>query len=328
MIPLRYRDDPGLEFLQFCSHEDLEPLVEILAKDKGENRWAGSLEGNKEFARHPSELPLVWRLIAAELQRFGADSVASAVRLGHGICYREILTDACKQLKAPRGDKKDELVEIELGLLSKVLTDSLEKMSPEELEAFVQSFGEYGNELGLGNNAARMAPAALAAAVRTAIAAGGFNTCRLAVIVARWQLVEENPDLVAQAISRLAGQRHETLAFLNQLFRLVPKLTPESQALALDYFHATLDFFPKAVFVETQAAYKLERFHLGDHIRQSSLLAYDECVGGYRTWANSELKKVISGAPESAGRLLQDRMEDARRIISSPDNRVLLEHSV
>jgi len=147
-------------------------------------------------------------------------------------------------------------------------------------------------------------------------------------IVARWQLVEENPDLVAQAISRLAGQRHETLAFLNQLFRLVPRLTPESQALALDFYHATLDFFPKAVFVESQAAYKLDRFHLGDHIRQSSLLAYEECVGGYRIWANSELKKVISGAPESAGRLLQARIEDARRIISSPDNRVLLELSV
>ena len=147
-------------------------------------------------------------------------------------------------------------------------------------------------------------------------------------IVARWQLVEENPDLVAQAISRLAGQRHETLAFLNQLFRLVPRLTPESQALALDFYHATLDFFPKAVFVESQAAYKLDRFHLGDHIRQSSLLAYEESVAGYRTWANSELKKVISGAPESAGRLLQARMEDARRIISSPDNRVLLELSV
>lgn len=170
--------------MQFCSQEDLEPLVEILAKDKGKDRWAGSLEGNKEFARHRSELPLVWRLIAAELQRFGADSVASAVRLGHGICYREILTDACKQLKAPRGDKKDELLEIELRLLSKVLTDSLEKMSPEELEAFVQSLGEYGNEIGLGNHAARMAPGALAAAVRTAIAAGGFNTYRLAVIVA------------------------------------------------------------------------------------------------------------------------------------------------
>ena len=37
MIPLKYRDDPGLEFLQFCSHEDLDPLVEILAKDKGED---------------------------------------------------------------------------------------------------------------------------------------------------------------------------------------------------------------------------------------------------------------------------------------------------
>jgi len=184
MIPLKYRDDPGLEFLQFCSHEDLDPLVEILAKDKGEDRWSASLGGNKEFGQHRSELPVVWRLIAAEFQRFGADSFVSLLRLGEGVCYREILTDACAQMKVPRSDEQHEIPVIEARLLSKVLTDSLEKMTPEELDEFAKSLGELAPDLRFGQNAARMAPAALAAAVRAALAAGGFNTYRLAVIVA------------------------------------------------------------------------------------------------------------------------------------------------
>ncbi len=184
MIPLNYREDPGLDFLRFCNHEDLEPLVEILAKKKGEGRWTASLEGDKDFIRHRSNLPLAWKLIAAELQRFGADSVVSVFRLGKGVHYREILTDVCSQMKIPIADKEAEFAAIELQLLSKVLTDSLEKMSPEEIEAFVQSLGKAADDLGLGPNPARMAPAALAAAVRVAIGTGGFNTYRLAVIVA------------------------------------------------------------------------------------------------------------------------------------------------
>ena len=147
-------------------------------------------------------------------------------------------------------------------------------------------------------------------------------------IVAHPLLVKENPDLVGQSISRLAGQRHEIMAFLNHLFRLFGQLTPDHQALALDFFHATLDFFPKAVFVESQAAYKLERFHLGDQIRLSAVAGYESCLADYRAWANSELKKVCGGTGGHSGRLLGDRLAEARRILSSEENRLLLSHSV
>jgi len=147
-------------------------------------------------------------------------------------------------------------------------------------------------------------------------------------IIAHPLLVKENPDLVAQAISRLAGQRHETLAFLNHLFHLSAQLPPDHQALALDFFHATLDFFPKAVFIESQAAYKLNRFHLGDQIRLSARAGYESCIAGYRMWANSELKKVCGGSGSQSGRLLGDRLDGARRILSSEENRLLLDHSL
>jgi uncharacterized protein YaaW (UPF0174 family) len=40
------------------------------------------------------------------------------------------------RMKVPRSDEQDEIPVIEARLLSKVLTDSLEKMTPEELDEF------------------------------------------------------------------------------------------------------------------------------------------------------------------------------------------------
>jgi hypothetical protein len=147
-------------------------------------------------------------------------------------------------------------------------------------------------------------------------------------IIAHPFLVEENPDLVIQSISRLAGQRHETLAFLNHQFRNFSQLTPSHLEIGMDFFHATLDFFPKAVFVESQAAYKLERFQLGDQIRRSAQIGYKSCVNEYRVWANSELNKMIAGVGGHSGGLLRERIDDAKRILNSEENSLLLDHSV
>ncbi|MCF7674040.1 MAG: hypothetical protein K9N23_04940 [Akkermansiaceae bacterium] len=147
-------------------------------------------------------------------------------------------------------------------------------------------------------------------------------------IIAQPLLVEENPDLVTQAISRLAGQRHETLAFLNHQYRTFHQLTPEHLEVGMDFFHATLDFLPKAVFVESQAAYKLDRFQLGDQIRRSGRIGYQSCADSYRAWGNSELRKTISGVGSHSGRLLGERLTDAKRILNSEENKLLLDHSI
>ena len=147
-------------------------------------------------------------------------------------------------------------------------------------------------------------------------------------LIASPELVLENRDLAAHALSRLAAQRHETFAFLGNLFRVFEQLSPTHQALALDFFHATLDFVPKAVFVEVQAAYKLERFRLGTHTLASGRTAYDGCLVEYRTWANARFKSIISGKGTEADRLVAERMDDARRVLGSEENRLLLDCSV
>ena len=113
MILPNYREDPGLDFLQFCSHEDLDMLAEILATGQVTGNRSTILGQDQEFMRHRSEAPVEWKPIAAELQRFGADSIASVFRLGQGVEYREILTDVCKHLKVSPGGEETSLPVIE-----------------------------------------------------------------------------------------------------------------------------------------------------------------------------------------------------------------------
>ena len=147
-------------------------------------------------------------------------------------------------------------------------------------------------------------------------------------LIADPRVVKENPDLVVITIARLSGQRHETDAFLGNLFRLFEELTPHHQAIALDFFHATLDFAPKAAFIESQAAYKLERFRLGDHILMAARRNHEARLRDYKAWANERLKRLVGGKGLGSDTTLAERLDDAKRILSSEENRLLLERSV
>ncbi len=181
MLPLKYRADPGLAFLQFCQHSDLKDLVDILTTDKGERRWAEYLTGDERFKRHRNDLPKAWEMIAAEFQRFGADALASLIRGGEGVVYREILTDVCSRLNITVGEAED-FAAIEARLLAKVLAKSWEKMSDEERIEFAKAAGPAF--AGAGFDPVKMAPAALLAALQGAILAGGFAAYQVAMVIA------------------------------------------------------------------------------------------------------------------------------------------------
>ena len=144
-------------------------------------------------------------------------------------------------------------------------------------------------------------------------------------LISTAELVEENRDLVGQSLSRLSGQRHETMAFLGNLCHLFDHLPDEDRGMALDFFHASLDFVPKAVLVESQAAYRLERFRLGDHVRKSAQRSYEECLSEYRSWGNGLLNKLTRGeVSRSNPQVLLDRLSEAKSLINNDCNRILL----
>jgi len=181
MFPLRYRNDDGLAFLQFCSHADLKDIADILMSVKGEKRLTEQLSAEPHFAGSSDDLTKVWHLIAAELQRFGGDTVASIFRGGHGVIYWEILKDVCGHMKVEIRDG-EELSVVEGRVLIKVLESSLEKMTEEQRTEFVRSAAALFADGKF--NPASATPAAILAALQAGIAMGGFAAFQIAAIAA------------------------------------------------------------------------------------------------------------------------------------------------
>ncbi|CAI1973451.1 DUF3944 domain-containing protein [Serratia proteamaculans] len=158
-----YRNDPDLNLLGQCSNEELQPLVSILTTDPrdGDTRWTESLTSTPEYRLLAPEHRRYWQLIAAELQRYGANTLVSLIRLGQGVTYREILGDVCDKLDV-NYNLKSTTETIELCLLMKVLEKSLDQMTPDELASFSRNM-----QLDLTNPTPQLILMAVQAAIRT-----------------------------------------------------------------------------------------------------------------------------------------------------------------
>ncbi|ELE6493757.1 MULTISPECIES: DUF3944 domain-containing protein [Enterobacteriaceae] len=199
-----YRNDPDLNLLGKCSNEELHLLVSILTTDPrdGDTRWTESLTSTPEYRLLAPDHRRYWQLIAAEFQRYGANTLASLVRLGQGVTYREILVDVCDKLNV-NYNQKSTTETIELALLMKVLEKSLDQMSPEELAAF-----SHNMHLDLTNPTPQLILIAVQAAIRTSsLAALELATMLSASVItslggiATWGTVV----VASRALSVLAG---------------------------------------------------------------------------------------------------------------------------
>ena len=90
---MAYRSDKDLEFLKECTSEDLGILVAILTADKdGDARLTEELTVNERYKSSNPDHRQYLDLIAAELQCFGGNSIATMFRGGEGVLYKEVLT--------------------------------------------------------------------------------------------------------------------------------------------------------------------------------------------------------------------------------------------
>lgn len=216
-----YRNDPDLNLLGQCSNEELQLLVSILTTDPrdGDTRWTESLTDTPEYRLLAPEHRRYWQLIAAELQRYGANTLVSLIRLGQGVTYREILGDVCDKLDV-NFNLKSTTETIELCLLMKVLEKSLDQMTPEELATFSRNM-----QLDLTNPTPQLILMAVQAAIRTSSLAalelatvlsasvitslGGIATWGTVVVASRALSVIAGPVAIALSsawmISDIAG---------------------------------------------------------------------------------------------------------------------------
>nr|WP_311459718.1 DUF3944 domain-containing protein [uncultured Capnocytophaga sp.] len=172
---MAYLEDENLEFLQYCSTEDLQILVDYLTKDKdGQLRVSEELTTKESYKKYyPHSLPIMWKEIAEELQHYGGNTFANTFR-GSGVPYREILTDVAKKQKVNfNSDNSVEL--IEQYILQSIMQKAIEKMSEEELKNFLTEMNA-GKMIGTKQ--------ALTAGALTALRLGGFGTYKMAVVIA------------------------------------------------------------------------------------------------------------------------------------------------
>ncbi|WRA66577.1 YaaW family protein [Helicobacter pylori] len=115
--------------------------------------------------------------IAEELQCYGGNTFINFFR-DEGVLYKEILCDACDHLKVNYNEESPTSL-IEKNMLSKLLKDSLEKMSGREIK-------ELGHELDMSNIDKTISEnkQLLIASVLTLFKAGGSHSYALAVSVA------------------------------------------------------------------------------------------------------------------------------------------------
>ena len=177
-MALEYRHDPDLEFLGSLDGDALDPLVEILTKDKdGNSRLNENLTSESLYKEHAPNHAKYWRLVAAELQTWHGNALWNRVRGSGdklGVPYRDILCDVCDKMKVSYN--KDSNTEIiEAYLCQKVLTDVMEKMTPQQIKGLVE-------ELNL--RTANFTPQTVAAAVMVLVRSSGFLPYKIAVIVA------------------------------------------------------------------------------------------------------------------------------------------------
>lgn len=172
---MAYRNDPDLEFLGQCTSKDLDDLVYCLTHDKdGEPRRTEELTKTSLYKQHHPDHHQYWELIAAEVQCFGANSLVTVLRGGKGIPYKEVLTDVCDKMKV-NYNKDSDVATIEKNLLMKILKDSVEKMSAEEVRNLADSVGI--------KNFNNITPEALIGGFQVIFQIGGFKSYQLMLII-------------------------------------------------------------------------------------------------------------------------------------------------
>nr|WP_185080638.1 DUF3944 domain-containing protein [Helicobacter pylori] len=167
-----------MEFLKRLSSNDLKDLFDALVYDKdGEKRFTEGLTLSEEYKRHGNDYAQYAERIAEELQCYGGNSFMNFFR-DEGVLYKEILCDACDHLKVNYNEKSPTSL-IEQNMLSKLLKDSLEKMSGREIKELCDELGMTNIDKVIGEN-----KQVLIAPILTLFQAGGSHSYALAVSVA------------------------------------------------------------------------------------------------------------------------------------------------
>lgn len=148
---------------------------------------------------------------------------------------------------------------------------------------------------------------------------------------------EARPEIAAPLLASLAQQRNELCTFLMKLIGWIEQsntsnvkslITQEHAVLVVDFVTHVLDMMPKAIYVESALYTQLGHYHHADALVETAAAKYHVVLHAYRQWASGSYDNLLNGdSAESSSRLLTDRFEDIRSLLSSLENKMLLGNS-
>lgn len=167
-------DDEHLSpVLRKATDDDLEPLVRYV-----KHRHTTTFGRATKSSLYANPHDRLVDDIVFEVRTFGGNSLLNPLR-PNGVPYAEVVGDVASKLKV-KGEKGASVEDQEIGILLKILDDSVKKMSPAEREALEEEFRKAGVK-----NASFAAGAPIAAVLAQAgVQLTGFMAYRIAVVVA------------------------------------------------------------------------------------------------------------------------------------------------
>ncbi|MEA2061687.1 MAG: ubiquinol-cytochrome C chaperone family protein [Thermodesulfobacteriota bacterium] len=173
-IKLKQDDKDLLPLLKNSSNDELDNLVGYITQKGG---FSCQLKHTESYKTHFPDHSVYADEIAAEIQKFGGNTIFNILRKGKGAYYRNIVCDVASRLKA-KFDKTMEIDAIEQLILFKVLEISWDKMNSNEKEFFLKGIMEDTKD----TNISEGFPGALITA--SVIAGGAVVSYRLSLVVA------------------------------------------------------------------------------------------------------------------------------------------------
>lgn len=134
--------DPDLSFLLQCKNEDLKNLADYLVYDPKDKKMRNTESLSQTMAYrnyYPNQMVKIVPEMIQELQLFGGNSFVNFFR-GKGVPYKTILCDVCDKLKV-NFNKNSPINVIEQNLLQKVMYDSVDNMTNEEIQELGEDYG-------------------------------------------------------------------------------------------------------------------------------------------------------------------------------------------
>lgn len=141
--------------------------------------------------------------------------------------------------------------------------------------------------------------------------------------------IKENNDYVVSLLAQSVSERNQLLAFMTTILHTIDRFSIEHKATAIDFITSSLFVLPKGTFIESQSAYKIERFSLGNNYRKAMTEKYNIILDTYKKWANNNYKRIVSGEyNQQLSNMLYPKLEDIKQLVYSEENHLILEYSV